>query len=67
MFPRSRSPVFELVRDLYVIDTCWFKFEDIIHNDLKVVTFPRNHTEDDADDADDGTKNHMSPPSQGGT
>ena len=29
---RSRSPVFELVRDLYVVNT-WFKFEGKIPND----------------------------------
>ena len=35
----------------------WFKFEDKVKNFLKVITFTRNHT----DDADDGTKNNMSP------
>ena len=50
---RSRSPVFELVRDLYVINT-WFKFEGKIPNDSEVIMFTRNHT---YDDDDDGTKN----------
>ena len=41
------------------------KFEGKIHYGSKVVTFTRNHTDDDdADDADDGTKNNMSPPSR---
>ena len=41
----------------------WFKFEDKIQNTSKVIVFTRNHT-DDADD--DGTKNNMSTPGQGG-
>ena len=40
----------------------WFKFEDKIQNTSKVITFTRNHTDDDADD---GTKNNMSPPGRG--
>ena len=52
------SPVFELVRDLYVINT-WLKFEDKILKTLKVIVFTRNHTDDDTDDR---TKNNMSPP-----
>ena len=51
---RPRSPVFKLVRDLYVINT-WFKFED------KITVFTRNHTDNDADDNDDRTKNNVSP------
>ena len=45
---RSRSPVFELVRDLYVINT-WFKFEGKIQNTSEVIVFTRNHTDDDVD------------------
>ena len=56
----SRSPVFKLVRDLYVINT-WFKFEGKIQNDSKVITFIRNHTDDDDDKDDNGTQNNMSP------
>ena len=59
------SPVFKLVRDLYVINR-WFKFEDKIQNTSKVIVFTRNHTDDDDDDTDDtddadddGTKNNM--------
>ena len=63
----SRSPGFELVQDPYVINT-WFKFEDKIPNDQKVILFTRNHTDDKADDdADnDRTKNNTSPPVRGG-
>ena len=50
---KSGSPVFELVRDLYVINT-WFKFEDKIRNDSKVIMSKGIHTAtDDDDDADD--------------
>ena len=56
------SPAFELVQDLYVINI-WFKFEDKIQYTSKVIVFTRNHT--DEDDADDGTKNNMSPPGRG--
>ena len=52
---------FELIQDLYVINTL-FKFEDKIQNTSKVIVFTRNH-KDDTDDADaeDGSKNSMSP------
>ena len=59
---RSRSLVFELFRDLYMINI-WFKFEGKIQNTSKVIVFTRIHTDDDTDDDDDdGTKNNMSPP-----
>ena len=56
------SPGFKLVRDLCRINT-WVKFEDKIPNDSKVITFTRNHTDDnDADNDDDRTKNSTAPP-----
>ena len=48
----SMSLVFELVRDLHVINT-WFKFEGKIQN---IIAFTRNHI-DDADNADDDAAN----------
>ena len=59
--PKSRSPVFEIVRGLYVINTC-FKFEVKIQDDSKAIAFTRNHTDDNNDD-DEETKNNMSPTS----
>ena len=52
---------------LYVINS-WFKFEDKIQNTTKVIVFTRNHTDGDTDDndADDRTKNNISPRSGGG-
>ena len=63
---RSRSPVFELVRDFYVINI-WFKFEEKIQNTSKVFVFTRNHTDDDNDADDDKTNNNVSPPDRGET
>ena len=61
MFRWQRSPVFELVRDLNVINT-WFKFEGKIQNNSKVITFKRNHTDaDDANDAKDDTDQDPEP------
>ena len=59
---RSRSPVFQLVWELYVINT-WFKFEDKIQNTSKVIVFTRNHT-DNEDVVTEPKK--MSPLSRGG-
>ena len=44
----------------------WFKFEEKIQNLSKVIVFTRNHTDDDDDAVDDGTKTNVSPPSRGG-
>ena len=54
----SRSPVFELIRDLYVINT-WFKFEGKIQNDSKL-SHSQGITHDDDDADEDRTKNNMS-------
>ena len=56
---RSKSPVFELVRALDVINTC-FKFEGKIQNHSKVIAFTRNHTKHD-DDATTMTQMKMEP------
>ena len=45
----------------------WFKFEVKIQKDSKVITFTKNHTDDDADNDNDGTKNNKSPPVGGGS
>ena len=45
--------------DLYVINK-WFKFEDKISNNLKIITFTRNHSDNDR------TKNDISPSRGGG-
>ena len=54
------SPVFELVRDLHVINAR-FRFEDKNQNTSNVIVFTRNHTDKDHVADDDGTKNNMSP------
>ena len=59
----SRTPVFELIRDLYLINIS-FKPEDKIQNTSKVIAFTWNHRDDDDDD--DGTKNNIPPPRGGG-
>ena len=64
------SPVFEIIRDLNIINTqintCFEgKFEGKIQNASKVIVFTRNHTDADdfADDgnADDKTKHKKFP------
>ena len=40
--------------------------EGKIQNASKVITFTRNHTDDDEDADEDGTKNNMSRPGRGG-
>ena len=39
-----------------------FNFEGKIKNDSKVIAFTKNHTDNNTDNYDNGTKNHMSPP-----
>ena len=44
----------------------FFKFEGKVQNDSKVIAFTRNLTDDDDDNADDRTKNNVSPRLGGG-